>query len=124
MSALNEQGLPPNYPFQPDWEVSPRQVKAMREGGKAFTLIDCRTPGEYQVARIEGATLVPIQEAAARLPELEEHRDSKIVVFCHHGGRALRMTAFLRQQGFSDVKSMAGGIDLWAQDIEPGMRRY
>ncbi|MCE9589925.1 MAG: rhodanese [Planctomycetes bacterium] len=119
-----QEGLPPNYPFQPDWEVTPRQVKAMLDAGDDFVLIDCRTPGEYQVTRVEGSVLVPLQEVAARLPELEKYRDQKIVVNCHHGVRSLRMTAALRQQGFEDVKSMAGGIDLWAMDIEPGMKRY
>lgn len=121
---LNEKGLPPNYAFQPDWEVSPRDVKAMQARGEVFTFIDCRTPGEHETARISGAKLVPMQEIAARLGELEGVRDSKIIVHCHHGMRSLKVTAFLRQQGFTDVKSMAGGIDLWSMDIDPGVKRY
>lgn len=121
---LDARGLPVGYNFRPEAEVTPREVKQMLDRGEDFALIDCRTPGEYQVARIEGATLVPIQEVGARLGELEPLKDKRVVIHCHHGVRSLRMTMFLQSQGFADVKSMAGGIDLWAIDVEPGMKRY
>lgn len=122
--ALDEFGLPKGYPLNPDWEVTPRQVRVMLESEDPVVLIDCRTAQEHAIASIDGATLVPIQELASRLEELREHEDHSMVIFCHHGGRSMQMTSILRQQGFEDVKSMAGGIDLWAQDIEPGMARY
>jgi rhodanese-related sulfurtransferase len=87
-------------------------------------LIDCRTPQEYQVARIDGAQLVPLDQMMVRMEDLDEYRDRKIVVHCHHGMRSLQMTAVLRQHGFTDVKSMAGGIDLWSLDIDPSVPRY
>jgi rhodanese-related sulfurtransferase len=121
---LNAHGLPEHYNFRPDWEVTPRQVKAMLDSGADFLLLDCRLPREADVASIEGAALLPMQELVARISELDEHRDVKIVVHCHHGGRSLQVTAFLRQQGFKDVTSMAGGIDLWSIDIDPGVARY
>jgi rhodanese-related sulfurtransferase len=121
---LNEQGLPAKYNFRSQWEVTPRQVRAMREQGEAFMLVDCRTEGENQLVRIEGAELVPLKDMAQRTDHLEEWSDRKLVIFCHHGMRSLQMTAMLREQGFGDVWSMAGGIDLWARDIEPGMKRY
>jgi rhodanese-related sulfurtransferase len=123
-SPLDENGLPPGYPFRPAWEVTPRQVKAMRDGAVPFFLIDCRTPQEYAIASIEGAALIPIHEAGIRLDDLKQHIDSKIVIHCHHGGRSLQMTAFLRHQGFKDVHSMAGGIDVWAMDVDPRIARY
>lgn len=122
--TLNPQGLPEGYALRPEWEVSPREVKAMRERGDNFLLLDCRTPGEFQVARIEGSKLVPLQQIAQHLPELDEHLNHKIIVTCHHGVRSLQMASILRQQGFKDVKSMAGGIDLWSLDIDPKVPRY
>jgi len=123
-SPLNEQGLPHGYMFKPDWEVTPRQVKAMLDEGADFVLIDCRTPREYQVARIVEAQLVPLQELGQRLEDLDELKDRRVVVHCHHGMRSLQMTAVLRQRGFDSVFSMAGGIDLWSCDVDPKVPRY
>ena len=52
------------------------------------------------------------------------HPDTTYIIQCHHGGRSLRVTEFLRQNGLSRVTNMAGGIDAWAVEIEPGMARY
>lgn len=122
---LNDLGLPENYPFRDDWEVTPRQVREMLQGGSEdFLLIDCRTPQEHGLAQIEGAWLLPLQELNSRITELEQHADKKIVIHCHLGGRSLRMAMALRQQGFASVMSMAGGIDVWAVDIDPTLTRY
>lgn len=121
---LNEEGLPKSYNFRPQWEVTPRQVQAMREQGEEFVLVDCRTQAEYEVAKIEGAELVPLKEMADRNDHLEEWSNRKMIIHCHHGMRSLQMTAMLREQGFGDVWSMAGGIDLWARDIDKDMKRY
>jgi len=59
-----------------------------------------------------------------RAAELEPYRAREIVVHCHHGGRSMQVTQWLRQQGYSRVQSMAGGIDRWACEIEPNLPRY
>lgn len=117
-------GLPARYPFQPAWETTPREVRALQERGADFLLLDCRTPEEFATARIEGAELSPMQEIPANLQTLAEHADRKVVVHCHHGARSLKVAAYLREQGFEDVTSMAGGIDLWSVDIDPAVPRY
>lgn len=121
---LDEQGLPPGYPLRPAWEVTPRELQAMREQGERLLLLDCRTPEEAEVAEMGADLLVPMQVLGQRLHELEPHRDEKIVVHCHHGSRSLQVAAALRRQGFADVTSLAGGIDLWSRDIDPGVPRY
>jgi len=121
---LDDAGLPTGYPFQPAWEVTPRQVRQARTAGESLILIDCRTPAEHATARIEGAVLVPLQEFNARIGSLREHEDQRVVVFCHHGARSLQFTAALRREGFSDVHSMAGGIHLWSLDIDPSVPVY
>ncbi len=105
-------------------EIDCQSVKAKLDAGEPFCFIDCREAGEYQTVSINGATLLPMSELANRVNELESHRNSEIIVHCHHGGRSLRVTHWLRQQGFPNVKSMAGGIDQWAIEIEPGLPRY
>lgn len=130
-APLTPQGLPLGYNFKPDWEVTPRDVQQMRTRGEAFTLLDCRKPEEHQAARIDGAVLIPMDQIERRADELESEtptgdpdRTRPIIVHCHHGMRSLRVTATLRALGFTNVKSMAGGIDLWSRDIDPGVPRY
>lgn len=121
---LDPQGLPEGYPLQPDWEVTPRTVQALREAGEDFVLLDVREPREIAAASVGGAVVVSMGEIKSRLSELEEHAEQKIVVMCHHGARSMQVTAFLRQNEFEDVASMAGGIDLWSRDVDPAVPRY
>jgi adenylyltransferase/sulfurtransferase len=124
VSTLDANGLPKGYAFRPAWEITPRQVKKMLDHGEEVLLIDCRTPEEQQKCRIMGAKLMPLQQMVSMLDDLEDDKFSKIVVFCHHGVRSLQMTSVLRAAQFADVKSMAGGIDLWSIDIDPTVPRY
>lgn len=87
-------------------------------------LLDCRTPEEHATARIHGSVLIPMQEIAERLAELEPWRDKPIIVHCHHGVRSLRVTHFLREKGFSQAQSMKGGIDAWSVEVDPSVPRY
>ena len=125
---LGPDGLPEGYPLQDEWEVTPRQVhdalEAGGDGDEAFVLLDVREPAEVAAASIAAATVVSMGEVKSRLSELEEYADDRVVVMCHHGARSLQVTAFLRQQGFDHVHSMAGGIDLWSRDIDPDVPRY
>ena len=105
-------------------EIDCRSVKAKLDAGSDFLLLDCREKTEYDAVKIDQARLLPMSEIQARVGELEPYKNSEIVVHCHHGGRSLRVTKFLLGQGFTNVKSMAGGIDEWAVTIQPGMARY
>ena len=105
-------------------EIDCRSVSAKRDAGDAFLLLDCREDDEYRHVHIDGATLVPMSQLMERVGELNEHRDDEIIVYCHHGGRSLRVAMWLRQQGFTNAKSMAGGIDRWAIDVDPSLPRY
>ena len=103
------------------------EVEALRDKlatGDDFLLMDCREADEYQIARLEPAVLVPMSELADRVGELDQYRDREIVVHCHHGGRSLRVTMWLRQRGFQRVSSLAGGIDAWSERIDPSLPRY
>ncbi len=87
-------------------------------------LLDCRTPEEYAIAKIDGAVLIPMHELPAWLAVLESWRDKPIVVHCHHGMRSLKVAQWLREQGFSFAQSMTGGIDAWSVEIDPAVPRY
>lgn len=108
----------------PAWEVTVEDVKRMIDSSEQFVLLDVRQPEEYNIAHIEGATFVPLGELPAALTRLAEHADRPIVTHCHLGMRSLQAAAFLRQQGFEHVKSMAGGIEAWSSRVDPSIPRY
>jgi rhodanese-related sulfurtransferase len=105
-------------------EIDCRSVKAKLDAGEDFAFVDCREADEHALVRIEAATLIPMSQFAQRASELDALRGKPIVIHCHHGGRSMRVVQWLRQQGFAQAQSMAGGIDQWAMEIEPGMARY
>jgi rhodanese-related sulfurtransferase len=75
-------------------EIDVQTLQQLRNSAEPFVLLDVRTPAEYATANITGAVLIPMQEIATRVGELEAHRQQRIVVHCHHGGRSARVTAW------------------------------
>jgi len=105
-------------------EISCQDVKKQQDAGQEFLLLDCREQSEYDHVHLAGATLLPMSEITERVSEIEQHRETPVVVYCHHGARSLRVAQWLDNQGFKDVKSMAGGIDVWSLEIDPALPRY
>jgi rhodanese-related sulfurtransferase len=105
-------------------EIDVQSVQQLREAGTEFLFLDCREPSEVATAHIAGTMHIPMREIPARLAELETHRSSRVVVHCHHGGRSLRVTQFLRQQGFAQAQNMAGGIEAWSLEVDSAVPRY
>jgi adenylyltransferase/sulfurtransferase len=104
-------------------EISAEDLRAeMDRKGSELVLIDVREPHEWDIAHIEGARLIPLGQLPERLGELDGH--AEIVTHCHHGARSMKALALLRGAGFARVRSLAGGIDAWADRIEVGMPRY
>jgi adenylyltransferase/sulfurtransferase len=85
-------------------------------------LIDVREPHELEICRVAAARHIPMRQIPEQLSALP--RDRHLLIMCHHGGRSLRVTEFLRDQGFSTVSNVTGGIDAWAREIEPALARY
>ncbi|MCG8448416.1 MAG: rhodanese [Pirellulales bacterium] len=109
---------------QTSLEISCREVERWRLSAKDFLLLDCREPEEQELVALEGALLLPMSQLVQRCQELAGQENKQLVVYCHHGMRSAQVVAWLRQQGFHKAQSMAGGIDAWAQEIEPEMPRY
>lgn len=105
-------------------EVDCRSVHAALQAEDDFLLLDCRETDEHNLVRIEGATLIPMSELPKRAEELELHRERRVIVYCHHGGRSMRVANWLRAQGYHHAQSMAGGIDQWAMEIDTNLPRY
>ena len=129
--ALDARGLPVGYVPRADVEVAPREAKAAlalspHDAARPL-LLDCRRDDEVAFCRIAGSVHIPMDRIPERADELEcdsrgKHRP--IIVYCHRGVRSLRVAHTLRAMGYPNVRSMIGGIDLWAADIDPGVRRY
>ena len=130
---VKHDGLP-DYPVPPSpmgeivdegWEVEPAVVKrTLEENDPEFLLIDCRRPDELEIAKIEPSLFFQMQTMPGRVDELKQYIDRDVIVFCHHGRRSLRVAALLRHHGFGRIKSMAGGIDRWSEEIDPEVAVY
>jgi len=102
--------------------MSPHELKRRMDAGDPFELIDVREPFEYEIARIDGAKLIPLGEIAERLVELE--REQPIIVHCHSGKRSAQAVRLLQQRGFAKVYNLEGGIDAWSEQIDPNVPQY
>ena len=105
-----------------EFQISADQLKEKLDAGQAPVLLDVREPTEWEIARLDKAILMPVAQVAARVNELSTA--DEIVVYCKTGARSGRITNFLRELGFRKVKNLIGGIDEWAEKIEPEMPRY
>ena len=112
-----------NAANQMDYEITPDQFNKLRDAKSAYTLVDVREPWEFQTAKIDGATLMPVGDVPSRAHQ-ELDPDKHIVVYCHHGVRSMNVTSWLRQQGFEKAQSLAGGIDRWAREVDPSVPKY
>lgn len=101
--------------------MSVRELDAALKANDAIELLDVRTPEERAMAAIPGAVLLNEQEAA-RIEALP--RDTKLVLYCHHGGRSQQAAEQFISLGFSQVFNVVGGIDAWSQEIDPEVPRY
>jgi adenylyltransferase/sulfurtransferase len=102
-------------------QMTVQELKQRRDLGEDLFVLDVREPYEYQIANI-GGTLIPQNEVPQRLAEIDRNRE--IVVQCRSGGRSQRIAEFLAQQGYPNVKNLAGGILAWADAIDPKITKY
>ncbi len=106
-------------------EIQPSQLRDLLASQNAPTLLDCREPSEYEIARLEPSILLPMNTIPGSLTRIESLADEKLlVVYCHHGVRSLNAAAWLRRQGVENVVSLNGGIDRWSIEIDPAIPRY
>ena len=103
-------------------ELTVHEFAAMRDSGTAHKLLDVRESWELAIAMIADSVHIPMNEIPSRLDALPT--DMPLVVICHAGIRSAHVAAWLGQQGFSEVYNLAGGIDLWAAEIDRTMGRY
>jgi len=107
-------------------EITVQQLAARLQHEPRPFLLDVRQPNEHQFARLEGSHLVPLHTLGSQLADLRQRipEGTPVVVYCHHGVRSLMAAQALIQAGFSEVWSLAGGIEAWSVEIDPSVPRY
>lgn len=105
-------------------ELMPAQLKQRIDTGEPLVLIDVREAYEWSIANLapHGARLIPLAELPDRMAELDHGAD--IVVYCRSGGRSESAVRHMRAHGFERVWSLRGGLNGWAQDVDPSVPTY
>jgi adenylyltransferase/sulfurtransferase len=103
-------------------ELTAEELKKRIDRGEQVFILDVRNPEEYQICRIPGSVLLPLPALPQRFNELDRNRE--IVVHCKSGLRSQKAIQFLRQQGFTRLLNLKGGILAWADKVDPGMPKY
>ncbi|MPZ72954.1 MAG: molybdopterin-synthase adenylyltransferase MoeB [Nitriliruptorales bacterium] len=101
------------------WEITPTEFAEVRD---QVRIIDVREPHEYEISRIPGAELMPLGQLPQYLQQLDSSEE--IVLHCKSGVRSMDALAFLRQAGFTKVKSLHGGINAYARQVDPEIPTY
>ena len=114
--ASQENGL------QSDCVIEPVDLKQRLEGGDEVVLIDVRDPVEQQISALPGALVIPLERLPQRIKELDPQRE--YVLFCRTGVRSARGVRQLAAAGFLKVKNLRGGLNAWAEQVDPTMSRY
>ena len=104
-------------------ETSVHALKHRRDAGDAPFVLDVREPYEAEIASIDADQLIPVDELADRLHELEADPDEEVVVHCRSGGRSAKATRLLREKGYN-ASNLDGGVLAWSDEIDPDVPQY
>lgn len=107
-------------------EISPTDVSYLlgRPGARTFRIIDCREDDEWEICKLPDSQLVPLSRFGEMAPQVFTNTQEHLIIYCHHGMRSLRAAQWLREYGFAHAQSMRGGIDAWADLVDPDTPRY
>ena len=103
-------------------DISPRELAERMSRGEDIQLIDVREKWEWEIARIAGATLIPLGSIVDAAPSLDRNRST--VLYCKVGMRSLHAAEELADLGFTKLANLSGGILRWSEDIDPTVVRY
>jgi adenylyltransferase/sulfurtransferase len=103
--------------------IQPRELAAQLQQPDRPFLLDVREPFEAEIATIPGTSeLIPLGELSGRVDEI--NADAEIVVYCRSGNRSSQAVHMLRAAGFTNVRNLQGGINAWAETVDPSMTQY
>jgi rhodanese-related sulfurtransferase len=107
---------------EPSMHITPEELYRKLSSGEKVFLLDVREEVEYEICHLDNAVLIPLSKLPERVNELS--LTDEIVAYCHTGARSSMAVKLLRDLGFRRVRNLAGGIDAWAERIDPSMPRY
>ena len=91
------------------------------DNGEDFILLDVREDAEFEVARIDGSTHIPMSVLIGRLDEI--NKEKKIIAMCHTGMRSMQVCMYLKNEGYN-MTNLLGGIDAWSKEIDKKVKIY
>ncbi len=103
--------------------ITPAELKARLDRGEVFRLVDVREADEWALGHLPQAELIPLSEFQKRATA-ELAPDEPVILYCHHGMRSGRAQGYLKAQGYANVLNLTGGIDAWALQVDPTIKRY
>lgn len=105
-------------------QIRPRQLAEwMADDSRSQPLLlDVREARELEICQIDGSRHLPMHLVPVHFGDLPQDQD--IVVICHHGGRSMQVAMFLESRGFGAIHNLSGGVEAWATEVDPAMRRY
>jgi molybdopterin/thiamine biosynthesis adenylyltransferase/rhodanese-related sulfurtransferase len=103
-------------------DIDPVALSNRIKAGDDIQLLDVREPWEWQIARIEGARLIPLGQLSSEIGSLDPARDT--VIYCKSGVRSMHAAYELEEAGFKKLANLTGGILRWSQDVDPAVQRY
>ena len=103
-------------------EIPIEELDRMRQEGVDHLLLDIREPHELEISALSGSLDIPMGSVPERLDELP--KDGTIAVLCRTGNRSMKVTMWLRQQGYEGATNVGGGINAWAERIDPSLPQY
>jgi len=105
-------------------DITVHQLKEKKENRESFFLLDVRETFEYYISKIDGSSVIPVEELLSRLDELDDKKDQEIIVMCRTGSRSAQAQKMLLNNGFKNVKNLKGGINEWAREIDNSLPLY
>jgi rhodanese-related sulfurtransferase len=108
-----------------EFEATVEELKDKIDRKVPLFILDVREPNEYQISRIPGGVLIPLGQLPNRLNEVPKGPDApEIIVHCKMGGRSAKAVAMMRDQGFTRIKNLVGGVLAWSDRIDPSQPKY
>ena len=103
-------------------QMTVQEYQKLRSEGTPHMLLDIRTSWEREQACFPESKNIPFDQLPAWADQAP--KDQKVVVLCHHGIRSAHACLILEAMGFKDASNLQGGIEAWASEIDPEMKRY
>jgi adenylyltransferase/sulfurtransferase len=100
------------------------ELKKIRESGIDMQLIDVRGIEEWNIVRIEGANHIPKNRMMSEEVLSRLNKEDFIVLHCKMGVRSRDVLVEMQKQGFTNVKSLDGGILAWIRDVDQSLPSY